>query len=164
MVDNGIFDPPRAFNSCAQPRRRSWTSSGATSVRSQASVHLGFAGRSVAAVVLACFLEAFASLLRKTREKKAGMVTDVDGCARPLELRSSFLWTVRIWIILRGCAFVFFELTCGQGGTFFFFFRPFCSRSTTPISYDITTRTGPEGRNRRPTDNDIARSEEKDEK
>jgi hypothetical protein len=74
------------------------------------------------------------------------------------------LWTVEIWIILRGCAFVFFELTGGQGGTFFFFFGPFCSRSTTPISYDITTRTGPEGRSRRPTDNDMARSEEKDEK
>lgn len=58
---------------------RSCTSSGATSVRSQASVHLGFAGmRSVAAVGLDCFLEALASLLRKTREKKAGMLSWAD--------------------------------------------------------------------------------------
>lgn len=64
------FHPPRAFNSCAQPRMSSCTSSGATSVRCHASVHLGFAGvRSVVAAGLACFLVALESLLRKTREK-----------------------------------------------------------------------------------------------
>lgn len=58
---------------------RSCTSSGATSVRSQASFHLGFAGiESVAAEDLDCFLEALASLLRKTREKKAGILTEAD--------------------------------------------------------------------------------------
>lgn len=71
------FHLPRAFNSCAQPRIRSCTSSGATSVRCHASVHLGFAGTgSMAAVGLACFLAALESLLRKTREKNgifAGM-------------------------------------------------------------------------------------------
>lgn len=79
MVENGISNPPRAFNSCAQPRMRSCTSSGATSVRSQASVHLGFAGiKSVAVEGLDCFLEALASLLRKTREKNAGMLSWAD--------------------------------------------------------------------------------------
>lgn len=64
------FHLPRAFNSCAQPRMRSCTSSGAISVRCHASVHLGFAGTgSTAAVGLACFLVALESLLRKTREK-----------------------------------------------------------------------------------------------
>lgn len=67
---NGNVHPPRAFNSCAQPRMRSCTSSGATSVRCQASVHFGFAGTGFAVVAgLACFLVAVESLPRKTREK-----------------------------------------------------------------------------------------------
>lgn len=123
MVENGISNAPRAFNSCAQPRMRSWTSSGATSVRSQASVHLGFAGiRSVAADGLDCFLEALASLLRKTREKKAGMLSWADARDRS-SFGDSFFFegeTVRIWIFLRGVSILwFFWVVAGKVGTFF---------------------------------------------
>lgn len=73
--------PPRAFNSCEQPRMSSCTSSGATSVRCHASVHLGFAGTCwTTAVGLDCFLVALESLLRKTREKKGIF----GGFTRPL--------------------------------------------------------------------------------
>jgi len=73
------FHPPRAFNSCTQPRMRSCTSSGPTSVRCQASVHLGFAGPGSTAAGLACLLAALESLLRKTRLKKG-----IFGFATPL--------------------------------------------------------------------------------
>lgn len=62
---------PRAFSSWVQPRIRSCTSSGATSVRCHASVQTGFAGPRVGAeVFLEDFLVALESLLRKTRAKK----------------------------------------------------------------------------------------------
>lgn len=65
-----IQNLPRALSSCTQPRTRSWTSSGATSVRCHASVHLGFAGVvSTVVVGFGCFL-VVESLPRKTREKK----------------------------------------------------------------------------------------------
>ena len=73
---------PRALSSCTHPRTRSWTSSGATSVRSHASVHLGFAGAVLTVVGLACFFVAVESLPRNTREKKdmSGMRLTIDFC------------------------------------------------------------------------------------
>lgn len=63
---------PRAFNSCVQPRSRSCTSSGATSVRCQASVQEGVGGVGSCSMAgdLAAFLAALESLPRKTRVKK----------------------------------------------------------------------------------------------
>jgi hypothetical protein len=74
---------PRALSSCTHPRTRSWTSSGATSVRCHASVHLGFAGAVLTgAVGLTCFFVAVESLPRKTREKKdmSEMRLTIDFC------------------------------------------------------------------------------------
>lgn len=71
---------PLALSSCTHPRTRSWTSSGATSVRCHASVHLGFAGAVLTAVGLACFFVEVESLPRNTREKKdmSGMRLTID--------------------------------------------------------------------------------------
>lgn len=71
-------DIPRAFNSCVQPRRRAWTSSGAISARAQASDQEGFGGPgSWATGVLADFLEALESLLLKTRVKKGIVMEEI---------------------------------------------------------------------------------------
>lgn len=75
-------DIPRAFNSSVHPRKRAWTSSGAISVRDQASVQEGFGvggfGSWTTAAGLATFLGALESLLLlKTREKK-GITTVQD--------------------------------------------------------------------------------------
>lgn len=78
-------DIPRAFNSCVHPRKRAWTSSGAISVRDQASVQEGFGvgglGSWTTAAGFASFLGALESLLLlKTREKKGiPRVEDADG-------------------------------------------------------------------------------------
>lgn len=84
---------PLALSSCTHPRTRSWTSSGATSVRCHASVHLGFAGAVLTAVGLACFFVAVESLPRNTREKNdmSGMRLTIDfacqktGCGGGIE-------------------------------------------------------------------------------
>lgn len=60
---------PRAFNSCVQPRRRSWTSSGDTSVRCHASVHFGLEGPLSSTTGAFVFLGVWESLIRKTRAR-----------------------------------------------------------------------------------------------
>jgi hypothetical protein len=118
----------------------------------------------VAADGLDCFLEALASLLRKTREKKAGMLSWADARDRS-SFGVPFFWRGDGQDLdLDLSAWVFdFMVLLGSGGQsrYFFFFSLGLSAatSTRPISYDFSTGTGPEGRSRsrRPTDNEMAK-------
>lgn len=114
---------------------RSCTSSGATSVRCQASVHFGFAGAgSAAAAGLVCFLVVWESLLRKTREKN--------------DMFRRIRATAQI-ILVRRCDTVCLPWIFSL---FFFLSSGFCFRSTTEISGGgFSKRTGL--RHERPTGN-----------
>lgn len=67
----GVIDIPRTLSSWVQALSSCWTSSGPTSVRCHASVHVGFAGPVFSAAgVFEFFFAALESLLRNKRENE----------------------------------------------------------------------------------------------